>query len=71
MHPSRRRFLRTGAIAAPVLACAALLAAPARAAVEAGPDALEGSRRPGPLPTDPRATCPLCQPGKPCPDHLV
>lgn len=70
MHPSRRRFLRTGTLAAPALACAALFASSAHAAVEAGPDAV-GSRRPGPLPTDPRATCPLCQPGKPCPDHLV
>ena len=75
MRPSRRHFLRTGAVAVPALACAALLVpGTARAAGEAGPGAFGGGRRadplPGPAPADP-AACPFCQPGNPCPAHML
>lgn len=70
MTPSRRHFLRAGAIALPVLACAAL-AAPARAAEEASPASFGRGRSMDPAPSDPRAACPFCQPDKPCPEHLV
>lgn len=70
MTPSRRRFLHAGAVALPVLACAALATA-AQAAEEASPASFGRGRRTDPAPADPRATCPFCQPDKPCPEHLL
>ena len=63
MSQSRRLFLRAAALTLPALACTAAIAS---AAERPDTDPLAGDI----LKRDGRATCPLCQPGHPCADHL-